>query len=126
MPADLFLVMPFVVFAATVLTLAWLGRSASPPPPVDRTVGGDTDAGRFFFLPDTQEAWAEVSHYAETSEDPAAGAWSHPLIGEALEDAVPTIRDGDSRLTYVEFCRVYAPRRGTRLEHGTTAHPERV
>jgi hypothetical protein len=118
--------MPFVVFAATVLTLAWLGRSASPPPPVDRTVGGDTDAGRFFFLPDTQEAWAEVSHYAETSEDPAAGAWSHPLIGEALEDAVPTIRDGDSRLTYVEFCRVYAPRRGTRLEHGTTAHPERV
>jgi hypothetical protein len=124
-PDFLFWLLPFAFFLAIVTALTWLGRAPSPRRSSDPR-GLDTETSRFFFLPSTPEAWAEVCRSCEGPGGTDAGAWSHPLIGEALEDAEPSIRDGRSVLTYVEFTRVYESRRRLRLEHCTTIYLERV
>lgn len=126
MPDSLFLLAPCLVVVATVVTLVRLARRPLPTSGLDGPPVGRTDAGHFFFLPSTPTAWAEVCRNAEASGGTTPGPWSHPLIGEALEDAGPDMRDGKSVLTYVEFARVYETRRRARLEHCTAAYLHRV
>lgn len=126
MPGYLYWLVPFAVWAATVVVLAWPGRRTPQPPSFAPTRVDGADQGHFFFLPSTPTAWTEVCRNAETSDGTTPGPWSHPLIGEALDEAVPTIKDGKSRLTYDEFARVYEPRRQNRLEHCTTAYLQHV